>query len=99
MYLDFPSNFLKTSRVEQLFYRIFYFWHNIQADKISAKNLDLSDEEVFQRAKNEVVWTIQKIFYEDWTFAMFEKTPDKLNINSKLRLIFTCFLIVLVLTN
>ena len=79
---QYSRNSFKFQQIEN----IKHLFKPIKAEKISAKYPKFTDEEIFQSAKNEVVWAVQKIFYEDWSLAMFGQTPDKIKINSKLRL-------------
>ncbi|XP_035667433.1 dual oxidase 2-like isoform X1 [Branchiostoma floridae] len=50
-----------------LTFGVFWFrWHNYLADQIAAKNLDWSDERVFNEARKWVIATHQKIVLYDW---------------------------------
>lgn len=44
--------------------------HNLQADRISAENPDLTDEQVYQQARSVVIAEIQSITYNDYLPAL-----------------------------
>lgn len=46
---------------------LFYQWHNVIANRVQKQNPDMSDEEVFQRARRVVVGTLQvSEYYESY---------------------------------
>lgn len=56
---------------------IFYRWHNVVAARVHQENPEMSDEDIFQRARRIVVGTIQNIImYEYLPFLLGEKLPD-----------------------
>ncbi|XP_076302111.1 dual oxidase-like [Lasioglossum baleicum] len=55
---------------------LFYRWHNVIAARIQSENPDMSDEDIFQRARHVVIGTLQNIIlYEYLPIVLNENTP------------------------
>ncbi|XP_046466415.1 dual oxidase isoform X1 [Neodiprion pinetum] len=52
---------------------LFYQWHNVIAARVQKQNPDMSDEEVFQRARRVVVGTLQNIIVYEYLPNLLEE--------------------------